>query len=680
MPNHLAQQTSPYLLQHAGQPVDWFPWNEQALEKARAENKPIFLSIGYAACHWCHVMAHESFADPAIAEFLNQHFISIKVDREERPDLDSVYMSSVVAMTGQGGWPMSLFLTPDGRPFYGGTYYPPLPRYGLPSFRQVIESIAGSWKDNREQIERIGSQIADHLQKNIQTALPPQPLQPEILSLAAQVLSEQFDWATGGWGTAPKFPQPMSIDFLLGQATRTPDSTALQVATRSLDAMMAGGMYDLIGGGFHRYSTDANWLVPHFEKMLYDNAQLALTYLHAYQLTGNEAYRRVCEDTLDFIARELSDKEGGFYSSLDADSEGREGSYYIWSVDDFEKAIPDPDLRGGALSAYGVTAVGNFEGQSILRLSQSKNGQDDENRRSILSTEQLDQVRRTLFAFRQKRVRPATDDKVITGWNALALRAFSEAAAVLQNHPYLDVATRNAHFLLDHMRPEGRLIRSWRHSQGRQTAFLEDYAGLILGLLALYQADPQPVWFEEALNLHADMLAQFSDPQGGFFDTPFDQPTPLSRPKDLQDNATPSGNALAALALLKLAEFTGQADLRDRAESMLGPLQSTAVRYPSSFAFWLQALDYAVGPVQQVALIGEPASPEMTNLLRAFHQTYRPRTVLAFSAAPPSRGSPPLLADRPMLHGQPTAYVCQGFVCRLPVTGVEAFKQALDAA
>jgi uncharacterized protein len=678
MPNHLAQETSPYLLQHADQPVDWHPWNDQALAQARQEDKPIFLSIGYAACHWCHVMAHETFDDPKIARFLNEHFISIKVDREERPDLDGVYMSAVVAMTGQGGWPMSVFLTPEGRPFYGGTYFPPQPRHGMPSFRQVIESIYRSWVEERQRVDQIGEQMAEAIHQNSQASLPERNLVRSTLQDATAALTASFDAQTGGWGRAPKFPQPMAIDFLLAQATRG-DKTALQVALRSLDKMMAGGMHDLVGGGFHRYSTDADWLVPHFEKMLYDNAQLALAYLHGYQLTGNAAYRKVCEGTLDFINRELTHPDGGFYSSLDADSPGGEGHFYTWSADEVAQAIMDDDLRALALRAYGITPAGNFDGRTILRL---KLPPDELAAQEQLDSEglrkRLDVIRKSMFTTRQARPRPATDDKVITAWNALALRAFAEAGAVLNNPTYTQMAMRNARFLLDRLTFSGRLHRSWRGVLAHQPAFLEDYAALILGLLGLYQADPQVEWFSSAGKLLAEMIDRFADPQGGFFDTASDQPSPLARPKELQDNATPSGNALAALALLKMAELTGSTDLSERAVRMVGPLQEALVHYATSFALWLQALDFSIGPVLQVAILGNPAQPDTQSLLSAYTEKYRPRTVLAVSSDPPAQNAPALLQDRHAIDGRPTAYVCEGFRCLLPATDLNIFRQQLE--
>jgi hypothetical protein len=471
----------------------------------------------------------------------------------------------------------------------------------------------------------------------------------------------------------------MAIDFLLVQATRG-DRNTLQVAARSLDKMMAGGMHDLVGGGFHRYSTDADWLVPHFEKMLYDNAQLALAYLHGYQVTGNEAYREVCESTLGFITRELTHPEGGFFSSLDADSPGGEGRFYTWNPEEVAQAIPDAGLRNLALQAYGITAEGNFAGQTILRLrrpldelaEQEKTSQADLRKR-------LEAVRESLFAARMSRPRPATDDKVITAWNALALRAFAEAGAVLHNSAYTQLAMRNARFLLDNLVVSGRLRRSWRGVPARQPAFLDDTAALILGLVSLYQADPKLEWFTTAQRLLTEMVERFSDPHGGgFFDTASDQPSPLARPKELQDNATPCGNALAALALLEMAELTGDTSRTDSVSRMIGPLQEAFVHYATSFAFWLQALDFALGPVQQVAIVGDEAQSQTQALRDVYFQKFRPRSVLAVSSDPPPQEAPALLQERRSIDGKPTAYVCEGFRCLLPVTETSAFTQQLE--
>jgi uncharacterized protein len=676
MPNKLISETSPYLLQHAHNPVDWFPWGPEALEKARAENKPIFLSIGYAACHWCHVMEHESFEDPETAALLNAHFVSVKVDREERPDLDGIYMNAVVMMTGQGGWPMSLFLTPDGEPFYGGTYFPSVRRYGMPGFREVLVAIARSWEKDRDEISRVGSEIRQQLQQASSLSGAVGALPPNLLEQATQTLLNTYDWDMGGWGRAPRFPQPMVIDFLLLQAARG-EAMALKAASHALERMSLGGMYDVVGGGFHRYSTDDAWLVPHFEKMLYDNGQLALAYLHAYLLTGKTAFRQVCTETLDFIAHEMTHPDGGFYSSLDADSEGQEGKYYLWSPGEIDAALPDPAERDLAYQVYAITPRGNFEEKNILQKKGSLEALANQHQlteENLIA--RLEAIHRQLYAAREKRVRPLTDDKVLVSWNALALRAFAEAGRYLQRPDYLEIARKNADFLLRTMLPGDRLLRAWRGGQARHNAFLEDYAGLALALLDLYQSDAQPRWYQAALRLAKEMQAHFRSPQGGFFDTRADHGELITRPQELQDNATPSGNALAASTLLWLSAYDERGEWRDQAEGMLGGLQELLTRHPTAFGFWLQGLDFAIGPTRQIALVGPPLSPDTQALLAEIWRAYRPRSVFAMSES--AAQSPALLQDRVMLGGKPTAYVCRDFICSLPVTEPEGLRRQLD--
>ena len=520
MPNQLIHETSPYLLQHAHNPVDWFPWGPEALEKAHAENKPIFLSIGYAACHWCHVMEHESFEDPQTARLLNDYFVRIKVDREERPDLDSIYMNAVVMMTGQGGWPMSLFLTPEGQPFYGGTYFPSERRYGMPAFREVLSAVAQSWEKEQDEIHRVGSEIVQHLRQSSAWHGTAGALRPETLQQATETLLKTYDWNKGGWGQAPRFPQPMAIEFLLLQAARG-DQKALQAAVHALDRMSRGGMYDVVGGGFHRYSTDDNWLVPHFEKMLYDNAQLARAYLHAYLLTGKAAFRQVCTETLDFIRREMTHPQGGFFSSLDADSEGQEGKYYVWTHSEVDTALPNQQDRDLFHQVYSVTTQGNFEGQNILQRNASLPeiaGQIGLPEIDLIG--RLEGIHQQLTAFREKRVRPLTDDKVLVSWNALALRAFAEAARYLRRPDYLELARKNAAFLLRELYPAGRLLRAWRDGQARHNAYLEDHAGMILALLDLYQSDANPHWYAAAGQIAGRYADPFPQPAGQLFMIP----------------------------------------------------------------------------------------------------------------------------------------------------------------
>jgi uncharacterized protein YyaL (SSP411 family) len=685
VPNHLANENSPYLLQHANNPVDWYPWGEVALAKARQEDKPIFLSIGYAACHWCHVMAHESFEKPHTAAIMNENFVNIKVDREERPDLDSIYMNAIVAMTGQGGWPMSVFLTPDGKPFFGGTYYPPVRRYNMPSFEEVLLSIARAWRDDRSNVLETSEELGNHLKNSFEFHLISGRLDRKTLEEAAFRLAQGYDWKNGGWGKAPKFPQPMAIEFLLQRAVQG-DTLAQDIATHALDAMSQGGMYDVIGGGFARYSTDDRWLVPHFEKMLYDNAQLATVYLQGFMITGKESYRQVCEKTLDFLVSEMMEQSngesvsaGGFFSSLDADSDGEEGKYYTWTAKEIESLFPDAQDAELFKLAFGVTVVGNFEGANVLQ-----RGPDDQALADRFDlpeetvTARLAEMRAKLYKNRQRRIHPGRDDKVLAAWNALALRAFAEAARYLQRSDYLEIARKNADFLLTELYLQGHLMRSWRGGQARHKAYLEDYAALILGLLALYQSDPDPWWFNSAVELVEEMLAHYRDPAGGFFDSSDDQESLIARPKDIQDNATPSGNALAALALLQLSAYTGQGDWRDIAEEMLVSLQEAAVRYPTAFSKWLCAIHFALTPTLEVAILGNPNDERTNQLTGVLWESYRPFLIAAISNFPPPSNAPALLHNRPLLNDLSSAYVCHNFVCRQPVNQPDDLRKQIE--
>jgi len=679
--NRLAQATSPYLLQHAANPVDWFQWGEEALNAARTQDRPIFLSIGYAACHWCHVMAHESFEDPDTAAMMNANFINIKVDREERPDLDSLYMSATVAMTGSGGWPMSIFLTPDLKPFYCGTYFPPDRRYDLPSFREILSAIASAWQNERENVQDVGAKVVEHLKQG--NTISPQAitLNIERLDNAVRYLLQSYDWGFGGWGQAPKFPQPMTVEFLLRRG-----GEGIKAASHALECMARGGMYDVVGGGFARYSTDNLWRVPHFEKMLYDNAQLAFAYLHAWQVTGEPAFKRVVEETLNFVTREMTGPEGGFYSSLDADSDHEEGKFYVWTYSEIQSALgSDFDLFS---AAYGLTGQGNWEGKIVLQRAlddatlaarfgfSSETGKPRE-----LVADKLAECHSRLLTARNARIRPGADDKILTAWNALMLTAFAGAARAFwgtqRGAEFLTIARRNAEFLLTQPRPGGSLRRSWRKGKTTDEVFLEDYAALITALLELYQTDFDNRWFVHAQELTDEMVHRFNDPAGGFFDTPSDGGTLLFRPKDLQDNATPSGNSLAVEALLRMAAFSDRPDLRQKAEEMLGLIAEQALRYPTAFARWLSAADFALGRVRQVAVVGDMAKEGTQSLLAILREGFHPLRVVAASPFPLPEEAPPLLQDRLLLDGKPTAYVCEGFVCKQPVTDVQALAEQL---
>lgn len=667
MPNRLENETSPYLLQHVDNPVDWFPWGDEALKLAQDEDKPILLSIGYAACHWCHVMAHESFEDEETAVYMNENFVNIKVDREERPDLDSIYMNAVVAMTGQGGWPMTVFLTPDGRPFFGGTYFPPTPRYNMPSFQQVLASINRAWHEQRDEINENATKLTEGLTRIITQGDQDDMLDDALFDQALEGLLRAFDEDLGGFGNAPKFPPSMTLEFLLRIAQRRGDHRASHMVEHTLKMMAQGGMYDQLGGGFARYSTDSKWLVPHFEKMLYDNALLARVYIHAYQVTGDYFYRRVAVETLDFILREMRHEQGGFYSSYDADSEGEEGKFYVWQPEEVREILGE-DAEPFMLY-YDVTERGNWEGKSILHVPRAP-----EEVAQILNME-VDELKARLAASRQKlyevrsqRVWPGLDDKVLTSWNGLMLAAFAEAARIFPRPDYIEAAQRNAEFLYQHMRQEnGRLLRTWKAgSKAKYNAYLEDYAYLADGLLALYQTDFNEKWFAWAQELADIMLDHFKDPNGiGFFDTSDDHEMLIQRPKDMQDNAVPSGNAMAAQVLLKLSLYTGNGRYWDAAEEAVRGMYSRMSHFPTGFAHWLCAADFILSEPQELAIAGKFGKTGTMAMLDVANNRYRPSLITAVGL---SGDVVPLLADRPQIEGKSTAYVCRRFVCQQPVT------------
>jgi uncharacterized protein YyaL (SSP411 family) len=692
--NRLAGETSPYLLQHAHNPVDWYPWGPEALARARAEDRPIFLSIGYAACHWCHVMERESFEDEATAADLNRDFVPIKVDREERPDLDQVYMAAVQAMTGQGGWPMSVFLTPDGKPFYGGTYFPDRPHHGLPAFRQVLAGVASAYREQRAEVERSGDTIVAAIARASRVApasTPPSSLPEQaVLEAAVAQLEVTFDARTGGWGGAPKFPQPMTIEFLLARASTTLDPRPLAIARRALDAMADGGIHDQLGGGFHRYAMDAVWLVPHFEKMLYDNAQLARVYVHGWALTGDRRYRDVALDTLDYMARELRTAEGAFAASQDADTEGVEGATFVWTAQEIRALLPTDDVAL-FLAAYDVTDSGNWEGRSILR--RLRTDAELAETVGIPSPEvgrRLADARATLLSARDRRPQPGLDAKVLAGWNGLAIAAFADAVRAFGATGdvadaelaarYRDVVTEAAGAVLARLRTsDGRLQRSWKDGRPTGNGVLEDYACLADGLLALYAATFDERWFVAGRGLADAMLEHFSDPAGGFFDTSDDHEALVVRPMSLGDNAVPSGNAMATTVLLRLAALTGADEYREAAERALGLVDGVLARYPGGFAQWLVGLDLALAPFLEVAIVGDPADAATRRLMAPALAGFRPHLVLAVSATPRTSAIE-LLGARFMLHDRPTAFVCREFTCRQPVHEPEALAaQLLEA-
>ncbi|MDX1664992.1 MAG: thioredoxin domain-containing protein [Candidatus Promineifilaceae bacterium] len=681
MPNRLIDESSPYLLQHADNPVDWYPWSEEALERAQEEDKPILLSIGYAACHWCHVMEHESFEDPETAALMNRHFVNVKVDREERPDLDSIYMNAVVALTGQGGWPMTVFLTPEGHPFFGGTYFPKTARYGMPSFKQVLLSVADAWDKRRTELVESAGEISEHLGRRLNLQGQEGVLSPELLKQALSAIHRSFDPAEGGFGQAPKFPQAMTLEFLLRVYHEQGDRMALHMAEQTLTKMAEGGIYDHLGGGFARYSTDDRWLVPHFEKMLYDNALLARVYLHAWQVTEDPLYRRVVEETLDWVLREMRHPQGGFYSSLDADSEGEEGKFYVWQPEEIREALDDPETARLFMNYYDVTAHGNWEGKSILHVSRpleevaAELGMDE-----VQAAERLAAARDTLYERRAERVWPGLDDKVLTAWNGLMLAAFAEAGRVLERDDYTEAAVANARFLHSTLRTEtGRLLRTWKEgAEAKYNAYLEDYAYLADGLLALYQTVFNERWFGWAEELAEMMLAHFLDEEdGGFYDTSDDHEALIQRPKDVQDNAVPSGNSMAVLVLLQLSLFTGRDLLWQVAERSVASMVGAMAQYPTGFAQWLNAASLIMGDPVEVAIAGAPEREETAALLEVLDAAYRPHLVVAAGI---DGETVPLLRDRRMVDGEPTAYVCRRFVCKRPVTTPQALAEQLEGA
>lgn len=661
--NALINEISPYLLQHAHNPVNWYPWCEEALSRAKQEDKPILLSIGYSACHWCHVMAHESFEDEATALLMNENFINIKVDREERPDLDAIYMAAVQLTTGSGGWPMTVFLTADQAPFYCGTYFPRDDRYGMPSFRQILLSVARAYREKRQALQRDAETITAEIRKMDSLAAGQTRLEVALLDNAASALSANYDSRNGGFGRAPKFPPSMALSFLMRSYRRNGDLRYLDMVNRTLTSMASGGVYDQIGGGFHRYSVDAEWLVPHFEKMLYDNALLSRVYLDGYLLTKNDSYRKVAEQILDYVLREMTSPEGGFYSSQDADSEGKEGAFFIWTADEVISILGEDE---GELFCryYGITVEGNFEGKNILHIPRPAdlvarlNNADD-------LLEIIKKGKQKLFKAREMRIRPGRDEKILTAWNGLMLRSFSEASSSFDREDYRAAAIRNGEFLLSRLRCGGRLLRSYKDGQARLNGYLDDYACLIDGLLSLYEATFDLRWIGEASGVSELMIAKFWDRQNkNFYFTAENHESLIHRPKEFVDNATPSGNSVAAHVLLRLWKFTGDSRWSDYAVSVLESMAGLGAQQPAAFANLFCALDFYLGLPKEIAIVGHPHEEITRRFLSEIFHLYLPNKVVACGM----NGGLFLLENRPQIQGGATAYVCENFTCGLPVT------------
>jgi len=654
MANRLANETSPYLLQHRNNPVDWHPWGEEALARARAEDLPLLVSIGYSACHWCHVMERESFEDPDIAALMNEHFVCIKVDREERPDVDAIYMDAVQSMTGHGGWPLNAFITPEQIPFYAGTYFPPEPRQGMPSWRMVLLAVADAWEKRREEIREQSDQVVRSLQATARIQPSSDPISEAALTDAVAALRASYDSRHGGFGSAPKFPPASTVELLLTRGER-------EMSLATLRAMAAGGIYDQVGGGFSRYAVDATWTVPHFEKMLYDNALLARAYLHGWLLSGEERMREVCCETLDWALREMRGAEGGFCSALDADSEGVEGKFYVWTLEELRETL-GAELAEPAIAYFGAGERGNFEGTNVLEAHGPRPAD-------------LTEIRRRLYDARSERVWPGLDDKRLTAWNALMISALADAGAVLGRDDYLDAAVACAEFILRDLRDDdGRLLRTWKDGRGRLRAYLEDHAFLLEALLTLYEATFEARWYREAVALADELTARFADDEhGGFFTTADDHERLAARRKDLDDAPIPSGNSAAAFGLLRLALLSGEHGYERHALGVLRLLYPIAVKHPHGFAHLLRAADFYLAPVKEVAIVGSGEGAH--ELERVVRGAFRPHVVLAGGA-----DGVPLLEGREPVDGAAAAYVCEHFVCRAPVLTAAELAAALGEA
>lgn len=677
-PNRLINESSPYLLQHAYNPVDWYPWGNEALTKSKVENKPILLSIGYSACHWCHVMAHESFENEKIAELMNMHFICIKVDREERPDLDSIYMKAVQVTTGSGGWPLTAFLTPDGKPFYGGTYFPPEDRHGIPGFPKLLKSVADAYINSRSEIEKHSEKLTEHVAKMMNNTRQINQITESTLKVGFDSFFSEFDHEFGGFGTHPKFPQPINFEFALRHHARFKDENSLRVVEESLTQMANGGIYDQIGGGFHRYSTDEKWLVPHFEKMLYDNALLASLYIHVYETTKNLFYLDIAEDILSYVKREMLDTNGSFYSSQDADSEGIEGKFFVWG---FEEIIEELGKKDGEIfnKIYGVTEKGNFEGKSIL--TKSNFHEDVSYKCSPDFITNLNLSKEKLLAARNTRIPPETDKKIITSWNALMMKSFSEAAIATKNPEYLRIAQLNAKFITDNLYKSSILYRTYQNDEPKITGFLEDYSFLIDALLKLHEASFDSKWLETAIALCYEMIDLFwDDSKGILYDTSKTHENLIIRPSEWTDNAIPSGASLAVEVLLKFSIILDEQVFRDIATKILASMVKLVEQFPSASGQWLNAIDFHTSNHPEITIVGSKSDKGTQNLLNQVYKTYIPNKILVgLNSENNSISNLAFTKYKQAIANKPTVYLCQNYECDLPTNDPEILsKQLLD--
>jgi uncharacterized protein YyaL (SSP411 family) len=681
--NRLINETSPYLLQHAHNPVDWYPWGEEAFERAKQEDKPVFLSIGYSTCHWCHVMERESFENEKIAEIMNKHFICIKVDREHRPDVDGIYMNAVQMMTGSGGWPLSVFLTPDGKPFFGGTYFPPKDLYGRPGFDRVLLSIADAWKNRRQELVESSNKISEVL-ANLTGPTEKETLSPDMLKAGFDYFNATFDAVNGGFGPAPKFPQPTNLSMLLSYWHRTKDTQALKMVEKSLDVMAKGGIYDHIGGGFHRYATDGRWLVPHFEKMLYDQALLSKVYIQAYQATGKEKYATTAREIFGYVLRDMTDSKGGFYSAEDADSEGEEGVFYVWAPKQIN-SILDKDEAEIFSAYYGVTKKGNFEeNKTILSIIiptgqlEKKFKKDHKALMNILS-----KTRSKIFAEREKRIRPHRDDKIITAWNGLMISSMAYGGAVLQEEKYIRAAERAAKFIMDALHKNGRLMRYHRQGQAVELAFLDDYAFTIMGFLDLYEASFETKWLIDAKILAEEMIQLFADnEQGGFFLTGKDSEKLITRIKPSTDGVIPSGNSAAAFALLKLGKLTMNQHFTEQGIKVLESFSRQLKQSSGYSSEMLSALNFSLGPTQEIVIAGNSDATDTQQMLKLIRSKFLPNAVILLHQQENSDSgldkTIPFVKNLTAIEGKATAYVCENFACNRPVNKLDDLEILLS--